>query len=320
MNGPMWMSALDPGGPLAAHVARLFWWFFAVTGTVFVIVMLALAWAVVRGRRRRDGEDAGAPMVERQMMRIVGGSIALTVVILFGLLVLSIATGRQLSAYGSMNATTISIVGHQWWWEINYEDPVPMRKMTTANEIHVPVGRPIVLNVTSRDVIHSFWIPSLSGKRDLIPGYTTSIPFRVDRPGTYRGQCAEFCGRQHAKMAITVVAEAPDAFARWLDDQRLTAREPASDEERRGRDVFMTAPCASCHRIIGTSANGNIGPVLTHVGSRAHIASATLPNLQDPLSHWIRNSQDFKPGNEMPPHALSAEDIQALVRYLESLK
>src|SRR4029079_14595470 len=171
---------------------------------------------------------------------------------------------------------SIAITGHQWWWEIEYEDASADRRVTTANEIHIPVARPVVLKVTSRDVIHSFWAPNLHGKRDLIPGYTTAIWLQADRPGTFRGQCAEFCGRQHAHMAFELVAESDEDFNRWLDARRAPARAPDTDQQRRGRGGFTPARCAGCHEIQGTDAHGRFGPTLTHVGSRGTLGAGTL--------------------------------------------
>jgi cytochrome c oxidase subunit 2 len=201
-----------------------------------------------------------------------------------------------------------------------YEDPTASRQVTTANEIHVPVKRPVVLKVTSRDVIHSFWAPNLLGKRDLIPGYTTAIWLDVDRPGVFRGQCAEFCGLQHAHMAFDVIAQSEADFEQWLDLQRYPAAEPGSDQERRGREVFMTARCATCHRIQGTDAQGQVAPDLTHVSGRATLAAGTLPNSRGHLAGWIANSQAIKPGNQMPPNPLSGDDLLAVTAYLEKLR
>jgi cytochrome c oxidase subunit 2 len=177
-----------------------------------------------------------------------------------------------------------------------------------------------VFKVTSRDVIHSFWAPNLQGKRDLIPGYTTAIWLQADRPGMFRGQCAEFCGIQHAHMAFAVVAEPEDNFERWLDDMRGPARDPVTEAERRGRDVFLNARCAGCHTVRGTPAHGQSAPDLTHIAVRNTLGAGTLPNTLEHLSAWIRDSQASKPGNQMPPNVLPPDDLQALVTYLETLR
>jgi cytochrome c oxidase subunit 2 len=216
---------------------------------------------------------------------------------------------------------SINVTGHQWWWEVEYQDlNAPTLRFRTANEIHIPVGRPVVLNVTSRDVIHSFWVPNLQGKRDLISGYTTSIWLQADRPGVYRGQCAEFCGYQHANMAVYVTAEEDAPFKGWLAAQREPSLEPSTDTARSGRDVFMRGSCPTCHTIRGTAAGGTVGPELTHLASRRTLAAGTLPNTAGHLGGWISDPQSVKPGVKMPPNKLSGDDFQALLAYLEGLK
>jgi len=214
----------------------------------------------------------------------------------------------------------INLIGHQWWWEAEYEAAVPSQRFRTANELHIPVGRPVVFKVTSRDVIHSFWVPNLHGKRDLIPGYTTSIWLQADKPGFYRGQCAEFCGYQHAKMALYVTAESQAEFENWSADQRKEAPQPTSEEQMRGRDVFLHSTCTQCHTIRGTIAGAVLGPDLTHLATRGTIAAGTLPNQRGHLAGWILDSQSIKPGNRMPPNSIAGDDLQALLTYLESLK
>jgi cytochrome c oxidase subunit 2 len=191
---------------------------------------------------------------------------------------------------------------------------------TSPNELHIPVGVPIVLNVQSRDVIHSFWVPNLHGKRDLIPGETTRIWIQADTPGVYRGQCAEFCGHQHSNMSFFVVAEPMDAFQAWLQQQRRPAQEPTTDVQRRGREVFLQSPCVSCHTVRGTDAGSRFGPDLTHVAGRLAIAAGTLPNTRGHLAGWIADPQSVKPGTRMPPNGLSADDLQAVLSYVRSLR
>jgi cytochrome c oxidase subunit II len=190
----------------------------------------------------------------------------------------------------------------------------------TANEIHVPIGRPVVFKMSSHDVIHSFWAPNLQGKRDLIPGLSTAIWIEVDRPGVYRGQCAEFCGRQHAHMAFAIVAESGVEFTRWLEGQRRPAEQPHNSQEQHGQTVFVTSRCSMCHKIRGTQAYGTIGPELTHLASRETLAAGTLPNSRGHLAGWILDPQSVKPGTAMPPTPLAPDDLQDLIAYLEILR
>jgi cytochrome c oxidase subunit 2 len=199
-------------------------------------------------------------------------------------------------------------------------DPIPGNRVTTANEIHIPVGEPIQLIGESDDVIHSFWIPNLAGKKDLIPGHVTATWFQADRPGIYRGQCAEFCGHQHANMALTVFAESRAQFDAWYKSQLQPAAPPDNRQTTAGEKVFMAKGCPLCHTVGGTLALGRIGPPLTHIGSAFTIAAGTLPNTTGNLSGWIVDPQQIKPGAKMPPNDLSGSELHSLVSYLESLK
>jgi cytochrome c oxidase subunit 2 len=318
----VWQSVLDPAGPQAAHIADHTWFLLAITTVVGLCVLAALAVGLRRGYRRRlEAPFFDDVRTERNLWRGVSVALVATVVILFAILVGSFLTGRALAALRTSSAVTISVVGHQFWWEIQYDDPIPSRRVTTANELHIPAGRPVVLNVTSRDVIHSFWVPMLHGKRDLIPGYMTSFWIQADRPGMFQGQCAEFCGRQHAHMAFQVVAHAGGDFDAWLDARRSSAApDPGNATARRGRDLFLGGRCAGCHNIAGTPAYGQIGPDLTHVASRPTIGAGTLPNTHAGLVRWIVNPQLDKPGNQMPANPLPAADLDAIASYLETLK
>ncbi|GJE04405.1 Cytochrome c oxidase subunit 2 [Methylobacterium isbiliense] len=215
---------------------------------------------------------------------------------------------------------TIRVIGHQWWWEVQYEDPQPSRGFTTANEIHVPVGVPVQVKLESTDVIHSFWVPSLMGKQDLIPGRPSAIRFTAERPGVYRGQCAEFCGMQHAKMGLLVIAEEQADFARWRDGQVAPRPEPASDEARAGEAAFVAAPCSMCHQVRGTAAAGRNGPELTHVGSRRTLAAGTLPTSRGNLAAWIVDPHGIKPGVNMPLVKLDSDQLNSISAYLAGLK
>jgi cytochrome c oxidase subunit 2 len=292
----------------------MLWTTAVVTAAVFVFIAVAM-W---RGIRHRRGD---APVSSQAgLTRGVGTAVALTVATLVALLVVSIVAERAVGPAHADDTLTIDITGHQWWWEIHYSDPVPSRRVATANDVHIPVGRRVAFRVTSRDVIHSFWVPTLQGKRDLIPGYTTVLQVQATREGVLRGQCAEFCGLQHAHMALGVVAESEPAFERWLDAMRQPAPEPTGTTERHGRDVFMGARCAACHTIRGTEAAGQVAPDLTHIASRSSIGAGTLPNTPEELTAWILDPQAVKPGNQMPPNPLASDDLHALVQYLTTLQ
>ncbi len=331
-------SALDPSGPQAEHIARLWWLMFWVAAAVFVLVVGFGVAAAIRGRRKAPVDDVQA---ERHLTIGVVSATVVTILTLFVLLFASVRTGRAIESLAAADfsqtgtvaqpasaggpppryrAVTVEVTGHQFWWEVQYDDGNPSARVRTANEIHIPLHRPVVLKVTSRDVIHSFWAPNLHGKRDLIPGYVTAIWLRADEPAVYRGQCAEFCGRQHAHMAFEIVAEDEGQFEQWLDAQRSGSAAPQSAQAIQGRDVFMRSQCVLCHTIAGTSAQGLVGPDLTHVASRGKIAAGTLPNTRGHLGGWVADPQQIKPGSQMPPTALNGPDLQALLSYLETLK
>jgi cytochrome c oxidase subunit 2 len=315
-------SALRPGGPQADRILQLFWFFTTVTLAVYVAVVLVLALALLRSRARprEQAEDHAVDAhAHRRLTLAVGSATALSAVLLFALLIASVGTGRALSSVRDPELT-IEVVGHQWWWQVTYPDPQPSRRVTTANEIHVPVGKRVALRLTSNDVIHSFWVPRLHGKRDLIPGHEAWLVLRVDRPGVYRGRCAEFCGYQHAHMELVIVAQPEHEFARWLAQQRKPAPAPVSAEARRGQQLFMSGSCALCHSISGTAAASNTGPDLTHLKTRSHLAAAMLPNTREHLRRWVRDPQRIKPGSNMPATSLADRDLNALLTYLESLR
>jgi cytochrome c oxidase subunit 2 len=311
-------SVLDPSSPGTRLIDRLWDAMYLTSIVVFVLVVAALLWAALR---RRASEPPGPePATERGLTLAVALATGLTVLILFGFLAYDIAVGRQLTRNPGNSALQIRVTGHQWWWEVQYRDSIAQNWVTTANEIHVPVGRPVALELRSNDVIHSFWPPSLSQKRDLIPGDVNSLWFQADTPGVYRGQCLEYCGLQHAKMAFLVIADGPDSFATWLARQRDTAMTPTDELTRRGQEVFLTSSCVMCHAISGTPAGSRIGPDLTHLASRRTIAAGTLPNTRGNLAGWILDPQRIKPGTRMPPNQLEPADLHALLAYLESLE
>jgi cytochrome c oxidase subunit 2 len=309
-------SALQPYGPQAAHIHWL-WdvmlWVSIAVYVVVMVVLLAAAW------HRRNATNPTA-MTDSKLEQYIVGGVAVSTIILFGLLVSSVAVGKATSDLDPRDGITIKITGLQWWWRVEYVHSNPQQYVTTANEIHVPVGRPITAVLTGADVIHSFWAPNLHGKRDAIPGQQNSVVFRVDKPGVYRGPCAEFCGLQHAHMAFFVIAEPQEQFDAWYSNQVKAAVEPQTPEQIHGRQVFLSHACVLCHTIRGTEAGARVGPDLTHLKSRATIAAGTLHNERGQLGGWISNAQSIKQGIRMPPNPLAPEELSALLGYLESLK
>ena len=308
-------SALEPAGIQADRIADLWNIFLIVCTVVYVLVLAALVVALFR---RRPEILPNAP--SRGVRVAVTAATAATVVILLSLLTVTILTARDLSDVPD-EAIQIAVTGKQWWWQVEYDHPDKSKRITTANEITIPVGVPVTLHLRSSDVIHSFWVPNLHGKRDLIPGKAPrTFTLRADRPGVYRGQCAEFCGYQHANMSLWVNAVPMADFQKWVKISQQPSRVPANPTQRDGLDVFMRSPCPLCHTIAGTPAGGKSGPDLTHIGSRRSLAAGTLPNRRDHLARWIANPQEIKPGSYMPPVSLERSELEALAVYLESLR
>ncbi|MBV8708206.1 MAG: c-type cytochrome, partial [Acidobacteriaceae bacterium] len=241
--------------------------------------------------------------------------------ILFVLIVASVGTGKAVSELGNgKKRLIVEVTGNQWWWQFRYMNSDPSQILLTANEIHIPVGQPVLIRGMSNDVIHSFWVPNLHGKRDLIPSRTTTEYIQADQSGVYRGQCAEFCGLQHAHMSFYVIAEPEERFNAWMASQ-LQPAAPSSDPVlQHGQQAFLSYECVYCHQIRGTTAAGQNAPDLTHFGSRRSIAAGTLPNNLGNLTGWLVNPQRIKPGNHMATIAVNSQDLQPLAEYLESLK
>jgi cytochrome c oxidase subunit II len=308
-------SALDPQGPGARDIAALWWFIFALIGAITVAVLVLVAVALLRARSAREH---GSARLERRF--IVGGGIVLplvTAVVLMVATVVTIESVPELSGRPiEVGEPEIEVIGHRFWWEVRY----PGHGITTANEIHVPAGRPIVIGMTSLDVIHSFWVPKLHGKIDLTPGHSTYITLEADRPGEYRGQCAEFCGVQHALMGMLVIAESEDDYEAWLEREAQPARSPQTDEQEAGLQAFFDVGCDACHRLRGTDADGDLGPDLTHFGARRTIGAATVENNRGNLGGWIVDAQSIKPGNLMPPMRVESDQLLNLLDYLESLE
>jgi cytochrome c oxidase subunit II len=320
-------AAFDPAGSPARQITGVWWLYCGVGIGVYVATMLFILASL--GGKRRIRALADAPVVdtqpeprrERRITAVVSVSMGLTVIILFVLMFAEFYTTRAVAALsGEQNPLKIQVTARQWWWEFQYYDKTASEIVNTANELHIPVGRTILLELGSPDVIHSFWVPKLTGKKDMIPGHGAQLFLRADEPGTYFGQCAEFCGPQHAKMRFTVVAESPQAYETWRAAQLQPAAPPTTDGQKRGLEVFQGSTCVMCHTISGTSARGRVGPNLTHVASRDKIAAGSLPNTPGHLAGWIADPQKIKPGVRMPQHNLSPGDLRALLEYLEGLK
>lgn len=309
-------SILVPAGPQAAAIAWLWWVMFWVCAAVFVSVLFVLAGAVVKSSRHRPQIVA----THRRLSAVVGSATGLTILILIGLLGASIMTGRATQSIDRTNALAIVVTANQWWWSVEYAFPTASERVRTANEIHLPRGRTAVVTLASNDVIHSFWVPTLHGKVDLIPGRLTEIVIRGDEPGVYRGQCAEYCGAQHAHMALIVRVEEPSVFEAWLNGQRQSSVPPDSDLTQRGKMLLEKTSCSLCHTVRGTIAGARTAPDLTHVATRDTLAAGILPNTEEALHRWLRDPQAVKPGNKMPNPGLPDADRNAIVAYLRGLR
>jgi cytochrome c oxidase subunit 2 len=316
-------TSLNPAGPMASHIEHTFALIFAITSTVYVLVIVAMMFSVWRNRVPDTGFPAPQQTTEesdRKAVRAVGALMGVTVALLFIMLVASFLTSRAIGEMNGRAPLEVDVYGHQWWWEVQYPSPEADKTVVTANEIHVPVGTAVRIHGTSRDVIHSFWAPNIHGKRDLMPGYDTDIVVQVDQAGRWRGQCAEFCGEQHAHMAFLIVAEPMAQYHAWLDAQAGTPPAPMTAQAEQGKGVFLSHACIMCHTVRGTIAGSRVGPDLTHIASRDTIGAGTLPNTSASLAAWVSNAQSIKPGCRMPPNPMSGEELGNLVAYLETLR
>jgi cytochrome c oxidase subunit 2 len=302
-------STFTPKGTAAAQIGRL-WWILLGTGTaVYLVVMGLMLLGLFRPGTRLPFALNGRRLI------IVGGLI-IPLIILIVIYGFTLTTLNALAPEKNQGLLTVEVIGHQWWWEVRYPD----QQVTTANEIHIPVGQPVTLKLASDDVIHSFWVPELHGKRDLIPGRVNDFWLQADEPGEYWGLCAEFCGTQHAKMLFVVVAEPQAQFDQWLSQQQQPATAPASELSQQGLDVFIDADCDSCHTISGIDATGDFGPDLTHFASRLTLGAGAVRNTKGALAGWVVDPHGIKPGNLMPSSDVSGPELQALLAYLESLE
>jgi len=305
-------SALDPAGSGAERIADLFRWM--VAGAVIIwILVVGLAIYSIRARSEPHSRNAGKWL-------IIGGGVVFPIVVLTVLLAYGLAMLPELTSPAPAGSLKIAVTGEQWWWRVRYLPPGG-EGVELANEIRLPVGEPVEFQLESADVIHSFWIPSLGGKIDMMPGRVTRLTLKPTRTGVFRGACAEYCGASHARMNFPVVVMERAEFARWLAQQAETAQPPATSLAARGQELFFANGCTACHTIRGTPANGVIGPDLTHVGSRLSIAAGTLPNEPDAFRRWIAHTQAVKPDVNMPNFGmLSPEELQALAIYLDGLE
>lgn len=331
------MGYLRTYGPRADPATALMWGLIVLSLAVVAIITVLVILGVLVRRRRGHAEAMAALPAERG----AGGlawfyvGMPLTVVALVGTLVWTVAVLAAVDSPAVKPRLTIEVTGHQWWWEARYLSANPSETFATANEIHIPTGEPVLIKLVGADVIHSFWIPALTGKTDTIPGQTNIAWLQTGRPGVYHGQCAEFCGVQHAHMGLDVVAQSPAAFEAWRQGQLQPASAPVTPPQVLGQDLFVEH-CGACHAIRGTdsqdtapdfagpvslaSAGGVVGPDLTHLMSRSSLAAGTVPNTVGGLSGWIANPQALKPGAQMPATYLSGSQLSSVVSYLETLR
>ncbi|MDD3837075.1 MAG: cytochrome c oxidase subunit II [Phenylobacterium sp.] len=302
---------LDPAGPHAGAVAALSWALFGMFVAVLLVVVAALLVALF-------GKPAWRRRLAREKAIWIGG-LAFPVVVLTALLVWGLTLTRDLTAAPQPGEMRVRVTGEMWWWRVVYLDGEGRAAILDANELHIPAGTPVTLELEAADVIHSFWIPRLAGKLDMIPGRRNILRIQADSPGVYAGQCAEYCGGPHALMGFVVVAHAPAEFERWRAERLAPPAPPPDAFAARGAQLFETAGCGACHRVRGTGAEGLAGPDLSHVGARRSLGAGILPNNHGALAGWIADSQAIKPGNRMPPYrVLSGEELRALAAWLGS--
>lgn len=331
---------LEPRGPAAAEIADLWWLLFWAALAVFIVVLLLCCWAVFRSHRHQAADDDSSndprtwrtlpePVAARPVFVVVAGGI-IPAFILLGVLGAAVRSSNVLLDYGHFgnpilssatsgdaeNMLTIEVIGHQWWWEVRYPD----YGIVTANEIHMPAGERVQFKLTSRDVIHSFWVPQLHGKIDVIDGKTYTIALEAWEPGRFRGICAEYCGVQHTFMDFLVIAQPAETFAEWIAAQQQSHPMPQDEQQAVGRAIYAEARCDQCHIVRGhdppAPPTGRAGPDLTHLASRTTLGAGTVENTPETLAQWLLDPHEIKPGVHMPPTPLEADDLNALVAYL----
>jgi cytochrome c oxidase subunit 2 len=309
-GGPQ--SALEPAGRAADIIFEIFWWMTAVGVVIWIAVIVLAVWAA------RIAPEAHSH--RRSSFFIIGGGAVIPTIVLTALLIYGLAPLPALLAPAPEGSLRIYVSGEQWWWRVRYQSPQG-DQVVLANEIRLPVNEPVEFHLESPDVIHSFWIPSLGGKIDMIPGRATRIALTPTKTGVFRGACAEYCGTSHALMSFDVVVHEKQDFARWLEHQQTPALSPSAADAERGRQLFLASGCGACHTVRGTPANGVIGPDLTHVGSRLSIGAGALPNNAEALTRWLARTDHVKPEVLMPAFGmLPDEELRALAVYLEGLK
>jgi cytochrome c oxidase subunit 2 len=308
------LSYLDATSPVGGAIANLGLGLTAISVGVCVVIGVLLVAAI--WRRRPEGDPEIATVNDRAAIRWIGVGVAISTVFLLGSAVWTLATVNSIREPAQAKALSIDVVGQEWWWAVKYHSGDPAREFITANQLVIPVGVPVQINLTSTDVIHSFWVPKLGGKMDMVPSRTNVTWLEADKVGDFRGQCSEFCGLQHANMAFTVRVLSQADFDSWWDRQ-LQPATGSPDDPRLG--TFM-ARCAACHTIRGTPAGGILGPDLSHFGDRETIASGLMPNTPQNLAKWINNTQTIKPGVKMPELGMLASEIDGVTSYLEGLK
>lgn len=316
-------STFNTHGSAADRIAPLSWLMTILFLVIIVIMWGLLWWAAVR-RKGTLEEHAPIDIGGGQGWIAIGG-LAIPLVVLCVLFVLGLRLLASFPIHDPMNQHAIKpdivVIGHQWWWEVHYVNRPLDEQFTTANEIHIPVNKPVMFELRSQDVIHSFWVPSLHGKVDLIPGHPNYVQIQASNPGNYTGECAVYCGEQHAHMRLLVVAQTPDAYQAWEDGQVKPAAPPQSAAAQAGEQIFLGGPCAMCHQIRGTPAGGHVAPDLTHLASRQFIGADSFPNNVAYLEAWATHAQSLKPGCKMPDLTqFSGVQLQELVAYLQQLK
>ena len=304
-------SIVNAKGSEAQRIAGVWWLMFGLAAAVYVIVAGFILVGAFRGRRSEMGRPS---RLTDEGLIWVGGLIVPTIILML-LAVVTVHSTTHLRETDT-GALRIEVVGKQWWWQVTYPDT----GFETANEIHIPVGRQVVIGLDSDNVIHSFWVPPLAGKVDTIPGQHNQLVFTAKQAGVYTGHCAEYCGIQHANMNFDVIAQPAADFDRWLAQHRNPPSGPSSDLEERGQLAFQSLPCAGCHTVNGTIAEGKVGPNLTDFGARRTIGAGTVPNTSSNLQRWITDAQSIKEGSRMPPIEMGSDDARAIVAYLESLR